>query len=233
MDADEVNKQLRQMVTFIEKEAREKANEIKVKAEEEFNIEKQKIVKAERQRIQKEFERKEKQVEVKKKIKYSNELNQSRLKVLKARDDAVRQIFQEASKNLASISSNAESYKKLMLNLIVQGLIKMDESEVELIARKVDVALVESLQSEVLNLYKKTTNKTCKLEVSKKHFLSPPPTGAQGERACCGGILLSAHAGRILCNNTLEQRLQLSYEAMLPEIRTTLFGASLTRVYYD
>jgi V-type H+-transporting ATPase subunit E len=46
-----------------------------------------------------------------------------------------------------------------------------------------------------------------------------------------GGILISAKGGRILCNNTLEQRLALAYEALLPAIRISLFGASESRKF--
>ena len=63
MSDDEVQRQLKQMVNFILKEAEEKAREIKIKAEEEFNIEKQRIVQEKKLKIQKEFERKEKQLE--------------------------------------------------------------------------------------------------------------------------------------------------------------------------
>ncbi|KAK1377076.1 hypothetical protein POM88_033269 [Heracleum sosnowskyi] len=52
------------MVRFICQEAQEKANEISVYAEEEFNIEKLQIVEAGKKKIMQEFERKHKQVEV-------------------------------------------------------------------------------------------------------------------------------------------------------------------------
>jgi vacuolar-type H+-ATPase subunit E/Vma4 len=38
-----------------------------------------------------------------------------------------------------------------------------------------------------------------------------------------GGIVLAAKEGKILCNNTLEQRLSLASEGLLPEIRGILF----------
>ncbi|CAL5433896.1 unnamed protein product [Camellia sinensis] len=78
-DAD-VSKQIQQMVRFIRQEAEEKANEISVSAEEEnltrksvvllqeFNIEKLQLVEAEKKKIRQEYERKEKQVEVRRKI---------------------------------------------------------------------------------------------------------------------------------------------------------------------
>jgi V-type H+-transporting ATPase subunit E len=68
MDDDEVQKQLDHMVKFIYREADEKASEIHAKAQEEFTIEKARIVQDEKLKIMKEFERKEKQIEVRKKM---------------------------------------------------------------------------------------------------------------------------------------------------------------------
>jgi V-type H+-transporting ATPase subunit E len=68
MNNEIVAKQLDNMVNFIKKEAEEKANEILAKAEEEFTIEKAKKVQAQKLKVMKEFERKEKQVEVQNKM---------------------------------------------------------------------------------------------------------------------------------------------------------------------
>ena len=68
MNEDQVQKQIEQMVKFIRQEAVEKAREIHVKAEEEFNIEKLRMVEAEKARIRSEYERKEKDIEVTKRM---------------------------------------------------------------------------------------------------------------------------------------------------------------------
>lgn len=68
MNEDQVQKQIEQMVKFIRQEAVEKAREIHVKAEEEFNIEKLRMVEAEKARIRAEYERKEKDIEVTKRM---------------------------------------------------------------------------------------------------------------------------------------------------------------------
>ena len=57
-----------QMVQFIHQEAKEKAAEIKLKTDEEFNIEKLRMVEAEKQKIRAAYEVKEKQVEVQKRM---------------------------------------------------------------------------------------------------------------------------------------------------------------------
>ncbi len=38
-----------------------------------------------------------------------------------------------------------------------------------------------------------------------------------------GGIQLRAHKDKIVCNNTLDSRLELCYQEALPEIRGLLF----------
>ncbi|KAB5529522.1 hypothetical protein DKX38_019603 [Salix brachista] len=118
-DAD-VSKQIQQMVRFIRQEAEEKANEILVSAEEEFNIEKLQLVEAEKKKIRQEYERKEKQVQVRKKIEYSMQLNASRIKVLQAQDDMVNSMKDGAGKELLNVSQNHHHYKDLLKDLIVQ-----------------------------------------------------------------------------------------------------------------
>jgi hypothetical protein len=68
LDDAAVVKQLNNMVSFIRKEAEEKAAEIIVLAEEEFTIEKAKLVQTQKLKLMKEYERKEKQVDVTKKM---------------------------------------------------------------------------------------------------------------------------------------------------------------------
>ena len=56
------------MMAFIEQEASERAEEIDAKAEEEFNIEKGRLVHQQRVKIMEYYERKEKQVDMNKKM---------------------------------------------------------------------------------------------------------------------------------------------------------------------
>ncbi len=48
-----------------------------------------------------------------------------------------------------------------------------------------------------------------------------------------GGVVILAFEGRIICDNTLDQRLALAFEQRLPDVRKTLFGASVTRRFLD
>lgn len=60
--------QIKHMMAFIEQEANEKAEEIDAKAEEEFNLEKGRLVQHQRLKIMEYYERKEKSVELQKKM---------------------------------------------------------------------------------------------------------------------------------------------------------------------
>ncbi|XP_073064791.1 V-type proton ATPase subunit E-like [Primulina eburnea] len=223
-DAD-VSKQIQQMVRFIRQEAEEKANEISVSAEEEFNIEKLQLVEAEKKKIRQEYERKEKQVQVRKKIEYSMQLNTSRIKVLQAQDDLVNSMKESASKELLNVSSDQNSYKKLLKDLIVQSLLRLKEPSVLLRCRKDDAKLVNSVL------------KTAKEEYAEKAKVHPPeivvdnvnlPPAPSDDNAhgpfCSGGVVLASRDGKIVFENTLDARLEVVFRKKLPEIRKSLFG---------
>ncbi|KAG5563387.1 hypothetical protein RHGRI_005965 [Rhododendron griersonianum] len=125
------------MVRFIRQEAEEKANEISVSANEEFNIEKLQLVEAEKKKIRQEYEREEKQVEVRRKIEYSMQLNASGIKVLQAQDDVVNSIKDAAAKELLCVSHDQHVYRNL------QSLRRLKEPAVLLRCQKGDLDSVE------------------------------------------------------------------------------------------
>lgn len=65
---EEASKEMKKMVTFILQEASEKAKEIRIKADEEFNIEKAKLVRQETTAIETNFSKRLGQAEVKRKM---------------------------------------------------------------------------------------------------------------------------------------------------------------------
>ncbi|KAJ8709204.1 hypothetical protein PYW07_009030 [Mythimna separata] len=222
-DAD-VQKQIKHMMAFIEQEANEKAEEIDAKAEEEFNIEKGRLVQQQRLKIMEYYEKKEKQVELQKKIQSSNMLNQARLKVLKVREDHVRNLLDEARKRLAEVPKNQKMYGELLTSLVVQALFQLMENAVTLRVRQADKQLVESVLGKAQNDYKAKIKKDTVLKIDPDNWLSPDT---------CGGIELVALKGRIKICNTLESRLELIAQQLLPEIRTALFGRNPNRKFTD
>ncbi|GKV40100.1 hypothetical protein SLEP1_g47771 [Rubroshorea leprosula] len=223
-DAD-VSKQIQQMVRFIRQEAEEKANEISVSAEEEFNIEKLQLVEVEKKKIRQEYEKKEKQVEVRKKIEYSMQLNASRIKVLQAQDDVVNSMKEAASKELLNVSHHHHVYKRLLKDLIVQSLIRLKEPTVLLRCRKDDIYLVESVLDSAKEEYSEKLNVHAPEITVDSVYLPPAPShyNAHGP-FCSGGVVLASRDGKIVCENTLDARLDVVFRKKLPEIRKWLFG---------
>lgn len=119
------------MMAFIEQEANEKAEEIDAKAEEEFNIEKGRLVQQQRLKIMEYYEKKEKQVELQKKIQSSNMLNQARLKVLKVREDHVKTVLDEARRRLGEVTKDPAKYADVVRTLIVQGLFQVSPARID------------------------------------------------------------------------------------------------------
>ncbi|EMS62138.1 V-type proton ATPase subunit E [Triticum urartu] len=128
----------------------------------EFQIEKLQLVEAEKKKIRQDYEKKEKQVDIKKKIEYSMQLNASRIEVLQAQDDLVKSMIDSARKELLYQSRDHESYKKLLRILIVQSpdqsLLRLKESAVILRCRKEDLELVESVLESARNEYAEKAN---------------------------------------------------------------------------
>ncbi|XP_022190852.2 V-type proton ATPase subunit E [Nilaparvata lugens] len=222
-DAD-VKKQIKHMMAFIEQEANEKAEEIDAKAEEEFNIEKGRLVQHQRLKIMEYYDRKEKQVELQKKIQSSNMLNQARLKALKVREDHVRSVLEESRKRLGEVTRNPAKYKEVLQYLIVQGLLQLLESNVVLRVREADVSLIEGIVGTCAEQYAKMTGKEVVVKLDADNFLAAET---------CGGVELFARNGRIKIPNTLESRLDLISQQLVPEIRVALFGRNPNRKFSD
>ncbi|KAK2981860.1 hypothetical protein RJ640_010377 [Escallonia rubra] len=192
----------------------------------EFNIEKLQLVEAEKKKIRQEYERKAKQVEVRKKIEYSMQLNASRIKVLQAQDDLVNFMKDSASKELLRVSSDKKAYKKLLKGLIVQSLLRLKEPSVLLRCRELDVALVESVLEEAKKEYaEKAKVHAPKVTVDKQVYLPPPPTDSESHGpSCSGGVVLASQDGKIVCENTLDARLDVVFRQKLPVVRISFLG---------
>lgn len=213
---------------FIKQEAEEKSSEIAVAAEEEFNITKLQLLEAEKAKVRREFDRKEKANATKKKVEYSKYLNESRIKVLQAREDAVQTLLKEAQKRLQSLSMNASEYGTLLLELIVQGMYKLGESSMLVRCREIDTSLVENLLPKAAQMYSaKYGGNPPALTLDVSNPLPPPPTGAGDQMEhtyCSGGVVITSSDGSIECSNTLDDRLRIAYMANLPAIRKSLFS---------
>lgn len=222
---DQVAGELRKMVEFIKKEADEKAKEIELKANEEYEIDKASIVRSETASIDLNYERKYKQAQLSQQIAKSTVANEMRLKVLGEKEASVAAIFEDATRKLSQVSKDKTKYSKLMEGLIEEGLLALMEDEFSIRVRKSDKKVAENAIKNAVSQYEEKTKKEdVKVNIDENTYLDDKTEG---------GVVVVSKDGRITVDNTLSQRLRLLSENALPLIRTTLFGASETRKFYD
>lgn len=148
------------MTAFIRQEATEKANEIKIKADEEFAIEKSKLVRQETDAIDTTYEKKFKQATMSQQITRSTVANKTRLKVLAARQELLDDIFEQARKKLAQgAKGDKGKYQTALKGLVLEGMYTMNEPELTIRARKADYDLVKKAIEEASKEYKKNMGK--------------------------------------------------------------------------
>ncbi|KAG1136443.1 hypothetical protein G6F37_011984 [Rhizopus arrhizus] len=170
LNDDEVFDEMKKMVAFIKQEALEKAREIKVKADEEFNIEKAKIVRQESLNIEAVFERKIKQAEVQKRIAQSNHINKTRLKILQERQQVLDDLFEEANKRIHQVSDDQDVYHTLIEGLILQGAYALMEPEIDIRCRQQDVDAVTSALETVADRYEENLKSRPNFTISEDYL---------------------------------------------------------------
>jgi len=216
------------MIAFIEQEAKEKAEEIESKGELQFMAEKLNFLKKLTQEVQDEFDKKRKEKLTEKKIERSKKLNEARFTSMEARNVKINVLKQEVLTKLADVSKSPQ-YRELLKYLITQGLIQIQETNVIIQCRKEDEKLVKGLLEESVAFYNETLKAAIggappvKVTLNTENYLPAAPSGNPGA-SCCGGVVLSARDGQIVCRNTLDSRLELVFDQLRPQIRGILFG---------
>ncbi|ODQ64565.1 vacuolar ATP synthase subunit E [Nadsonia fulvescens var. elongata DSM 6958] len=221
---DQVAGELRKMVEFINKEADEKAREVELKANEEYEIEKANIVRSETAAIDSLYQTKLKQASLAQQITKSTIANKMRLKVLGARQDVLDEIFEEAAKKLQEISKDTANYKKVLQGLVEEGAFSLMEKVLFVKAREQDLELAKEAAVDAAKSFEEKAKFPVEIHVFDDEFL---PTESSG------GVIVLNGTGKIEVNNTLEERLKLASDESLPAIRTAVFGPSKTRKFFD
>jgi len=187
-------------------------------------MEKGRLVQQQRTKILEFFEKKEKQVELQRKIQRSNMQNQGRIKCLKAREDHMRNVLDEARSNLSKISADPQRYPAILKGLMMQGLLQLLEKELVLRCRHKDEQLVVKLLPECLQELQKVWGDTTNVTIDNEHYLSAESAG---------GVEMLSKGGKIRVNSTLESRLELISGQIIPQVRTALFGSNPNRKFFD
>ncbi|KAI9368875.1 ATPase, V1/A1 complex, subunit E [Aspergillus egyptiacus] len=222
---DQVAGELRKMTAFIRQEALEKAREIQLKADEEFAIEKSKLVRQETAAIDTLYEKKFKQAAMSQQITHSTLANRTRLRVLSARQELLDELFQEARGKISGIAAkDAKKYQNVLKDLILEGLYALNEANVDVRARNKDKNAIKKAIEEAEKEFKDTVGKDVTVNLDEEEPL--PDENA-------GGVVIIGGQGKIEINNTFEERLRLLEIDALPVVREILFGKNVNRRFHD
>ena len=194
MSDSQVDTELRKMTAFIRQEALEKAREIHLKADEEFSIEKSKLVRQETQRIDAEYEKKHTQAGMSQQITASTLANRQRLRVLSSKQQLLDGLFEDAGKKLAETVGSGSGgngggskkgkkngngggnggfdYENVLKGLVLEGLYALVESKVSVRCRKKDVEVVKKAAESAKKEYaEKLKGREVEITVDEKENL--------------------------------------------------------------
>lgn len=137
----------------------------------------------------------------------------------------------------------------------------MTEAHITIRVRQVDLSLIDSIIEPIQDAYKQITRKDVAIKIDQDNFLSPDSCGGVDLYAARGIYspkkksllenysasfelnnifsnnklitLYELFLGRIKVSNTLETRLELIAQQLIPEIRSALFGSNPNRKFTD
>ena len=112
-------------------------------------------------------------------------------------------------------------------------MIKLIEGTIYIRCREADKGLIEDIQDEAISTYremmvsqvkrfegKAAEDLPCNIIIDTRFLESIEDNEASG---CLGGFKLFAKKGRIVCSQTLDDRIDLCFQAAIPAIRHMLF----------
>lgn len=167
----QVASELKKMTMFIRQEAFEKANEIKIKADEEFAIEKSKLVRQETASIDAQYEKKFKQASMSQQITRSTLANKTRLRVLRARQELLDDLFEKARKQLQGVTKDKSKYQEVCTNLILEGLYVLNEDKVKIRVRQQDADIAKKAAAAASKKYREELSRETNVSIDEDNAL--------------------------------------------------------------
>jgi len=228
MNDENARRQIVAMVSFIMQEAKEKAEDIKRETENEFTADKLSRSRLLGLAIKEEYARKRKERLVSKRIDRSRRQAEARVKKMRKREEMMQKVKDEVIDRLAQVGKSSR-YGDLLRFLIMQSLVTIGEQRVVLQCRQEDVSAVKKEVDPAIKAYQNFIQQytgvvpKCTVDFSNES-LPPGPVKGRNAASCCGGVVLTARNGQIVCNNTLDARLDLAFRGLVPQIRAILFG---------
>ena len=137
------------------------------------------------------------------------------------RDELLKDLVKEAGAK-CSLVARGQNYPHLLQKLIVQGLIKIGETDITVFCRTKDTDIVKKVLNDAVKEYVAIMQKTSGVTLKPVLKMNTDKSKDLPESSY-GGVMLTGLGGKIVCDNTMSARLGLVYEELLPSIRAILF----------
>jgi V-type H+-transporting ATPase subunit E len=183
-------------------------------------------------KILQDVKQKQKDAETQRRIQRSIITAGVRVKKMQKREELVQKVRALAlDRVIAAVSADQKSYEQLLKKLLIQGMIKLNESRLEVQCREIDVRTVQRVLEPAAREYEKMILEACgetiKVEATLSNKMLPGPSIGDGTPSCAGGLKISAREGKIVCDNTLDSRLEIAFADLMPVIRSLLFKTAV------
>lgn len=206
----------------------------------EFTVQSEKMIQSEKKRLADQMNKDLQIAERDMKIEKSKNQNKQRINRMKRTNELVESLQAQAGVEMASRLSNDEGmYSELLKNLLVQGLIKLIEAKVTLRCRQSDVSVLSGVIDSAVAEYKEAMlsqvkalegkdDIPCVVTIDDSRFL-PEFNAEDPTNSCLGGFVMYARKNRIVCSQTLDDRLAMTFQVSIPEMRATLFPSLVSK----
>nr|CCC53515.1 putative ATP synthase [Trypanosoma vivax Y486] len=201
------------MIDFIEREAQEKADELNSATQEEYDVEKMRLVESEKVKARATGGKKNKQVDVDRCFARANFSKIQRLRIMKEQSKIVDRLKENVKKKLLTFVKDTKGYSELLVKLIHEALLAVRANAVIHVCKD-DESLVKNMLSDLKKWYEDKLGTPTSITLSKDYL--------SGEEAW-GRVLVKSEDGHIVCNWTLSSRMRNCLNDQLPDIRYYLF----------
>lgn len=183
-------------------------------------------------KILQDVKQKQKDAETQRRIQRSIILAQVRVGKMQKREELVQKVKALALQKLVqAVAADQKNYELLLKKLLIQGLIKLNEAKLQVMCREIDARSVQKILEPAAREYEKMIQEACgetvRVEVTLSNKILPGPAIGDGTPSCAGGLKIVARDGRIVCDNTLNSRLEIAFADLMPVIRSILFKTAI------
>lgn len=212
---------IQQMIEMIKKEAKEEADEIIRDAKLRVQKERNKTYNQMYDQLVVDFNERESNENTQRRLELSRRTNESRLDVQKHRSSLLDELKHDTETKLKATISNKKVYKELLRKLLLEGAVRLIESDIQILCREEDVSLIKEIiadaEKDFQEFMRNNMNKeyTTKFTIIDKKFM---------EKEEIGGVILYCNRFKTVLNNSLKSRLELTFESSIPDVRRKLFS---------